>query len=88
MTHRPVTIALPPPNDAPPVDAPQAEALLLTADAVAKLLSVSRLSVWRWRSAGKLPQPIKVGRTVRWRRAEIIAWIDAGCPNCRGPARR
>ena len=76
------------PIDAPPVDAPQAEALLLTADDVSRLLAVSRLTIFRWRAAGRLPAPVRVGRVVRWRRSEIIAWIDAGCPSCRPPARR
>ena len=85
MIPRPVTIALPPPNDAPQVDAAP---MLLTADAVAKLLCVSRLTVFRWRSAGRLPLPVKIGRVVRWRRSEIETWIAQGCPNSRGPARR
>lgn len=28
------------------------------------------------------PEGIKLGRLRRWRRAEILAWIEAGCP-CR-----
>ena len=83
MTHRPVTISPPPPNDVP-----QVEPLLLAVGDVARLLNVSRLTVFRWRSAGRLPLPVKIGRVVRWRRSEIETWIAQGCPNSRGPARR
>lgn len=29
---------------------------------------------------GLMPRPIKIGNSVRFRRQEIIDWIDAGCP--------
>jgi excisionase family DNA binding protein len=61
-------------------------ALLLDAGTVARLLSVSRATVWRMRDAGKLPQPVRLGGAVRWRRADIDAWVRAGCPS-RGPVR-
>ena len=31
-------------------------------------------------AAGRLPRPLKVGRSNRWRLAEIRAWIEAGAP--------
>lgn len=36
-----------------------------------------------WRgmvAAGKAPQPIKVGRSNRWDRGELLAWIAERCP--------
>lgn len=42
---------------------------------VATILSVSTRSVWRLVSRGELPQPIRFGRNVRWRCADIEAWI-------------
>ena len=73
-----------------PIDAPPADdaPLLLTADALARLLAVSKLSIWRWRSAGRLPAPLRIGRVIRWRRSEIETWLAARCPSCRPPARR
>ncbi len=70
----------PPPAD----DVP----LLIAVGDVARLLSVSKLTIWRMRSAGRIPAPIKLGHLARWRRCEILAWIDAGCPTCRPAPRR
>ena len=33
-------------------------------------------SVQRLRAAGTLPEPIKVGRKLRWRREVIERWLD------------
>lgn len=56
-------------------------ALLVNADKLAEMLDISVRTLWRLRSAGKLPLALKVGGCVRWRLAEVHAWIDAGCPN-------
>jgi excisionase family DNA binding protein len=53
---------------------------LLTVDDVAELLKVSTRHVWKLLSAGRFPQPIRIGRSVRWRRADVENWIDDGCP--------
>lgn len=57
-----------------------AEPLLITAQDVARLLKVSTRSLWRLRSAGDIPAPIRVGAAVRWRIDEITKWIADGCP--------
>lgn len=54
--------------------------LLLTSDALARMLQISKRSLMRLRSAGKLPRPVRLGRSVRWRTVEIREWVDAGCP--------
>ena len=54
--------------------------LLITVDQVAELLQVSSRTVWRLRSKGDLPAPLRVAGGIRWRLFEIQAWIDAGCP--------
>jgi len=55
--------------------------LLVGAEALGKLLSVSKATVWRMEAAGKLPRPVRInGNNTRWRTDEIRAWIDAGCP--------
>jgi len=57
------------------------QGLLMSAEKLALLLDVSVRTLWRLRSAGKLPRPVKIGGCVRWRLAEIRAWIAAGCPH-------
>jgi hypothetical protein len=55
-----------------PVDA---DALLTEAEAADFLrLSVRTLQAWRIRIAG--PAFVQVGRAVRYRRRDLIAWID------------
>jgi len=56
---------------------------LLSVRALAHMLDVSTRGVWRLLDAGRMPQPLKIGRSVRWRREAIQEWIDAGCPSCR-----
>ncbi|MCZ6653208.1 MAG: helix-turn-helix domain-containing protein [Planctomycetota bacterium] len=53
---------------------------LLTANGLARALKVSVRQVWKMLSRGDLPSPIKLGRSVRWRSAEIARWLDAGAP--------
>lgn len=62
---------------------PESDPLLLSAARVARLLEISERTLWRLRSAGKLPRPVQVGGSVRWRAEEIRRWIDAGCPPLR-----
>jgi predicted DNA-binding transcriptional regulator AlpA len=54
--------------------------LLQDIDALASLLSRSIPSLRRDDAAGRLPQAVRLGGSKRWRRAEIEAWIEAGCP--------
>jgi len=56
---------------------------LLKAETLAELLSVSKRTVWRWKSAGKLPKPVTIGASVRWRQEDINQWIASDCPNLR-----
>jgi predicted DNA-binding transcriptional regulator AlpA len=58
-------------------------ALLIPDTAAAALAGVSRSHWHALRAAGKLPPSVKLGRAVRWRRDEIIAWINAGCPDAK-----
>jgi excisionase family DNA binding protein len=61
----------------PPADAPAAA--LLDVQAVAALLDCSARHVYRMADAGQLPAPVRLGSLVRWRRAEVLAWLDDGC---------
>ena len=57
------------------------EKLLLSARDLAVLLDIGERTLWRLDSMGKLPKPIRIGSLKKWRRHEIEAWIDAGCPD-------
>jgi predicted DNA-binding transcriptional regulator AlpA len=53
---------------------------LMTVEQLAKLIQKSVRSVWRMRSAGQVPKPVKLGGGVRWRVQDIELWIEQGCP--------
>ena len=55
----------------------------IAVDAVglAELLGLSVRTIRRLDACGKVPQPVKIGGAVRWRREEIDAWLAAGCPD-------
>jgi len=60
---------------------PPAQAMLLTCEEAAGLLSVSRAMFWRLHSQGKVPMPIRLSaRVVRWNRKELVDWLNSGCP--------
>jgi len=52
---------------------------LISAEELANLLAISERSVWRRLSGGDIPEPVRIGKSVRWRLTEIIAWIEGGC---------
>ncbi|MBM4041217.1 MAG: helix-turn-helix domain-containing protein [Planctomycetes bacterium] len=60
-----------------------AAALLLDVRAVAAIVGCSSRNVYRLSDGGRTPRPVKIGRLVRWRRADIETWIAAGCHSCR-----
>ncbi len=53
---------------------------LVSANWLAKYLGISRASLFRLRSAGRMPKPVRVGGIVRWRVEDVRTWVDAGCP--------
>jgi prophage regulatory protein len=55
-------------------------ALLLSDVEAAALLGICRASLHRLRASGKVPLPVKLGRSVRWDRRELEKWIEAGAP--------
>ena len=56
---------------------------VMDVDAVGAMLGCSGRHVYRMADAGKLPRPLRIGALVRWRRADIEAWIADGCKSCR-----
>jgi predicted DNA-binding transcriptional regulator AlpA len=63
-----------------PNPAPAAAPLLVPARAAAALYGVSLATWHRWHAGGRVPAPVRIGATVRWRREELAAHIAAGCP--------
>jgi len=57
------------------------EVIAISAKQLRRLLGVSLRQVWRLNATGKLPQPVRLGGSVRWSRAEVMEWFDAGCPD-------
>ncbi len=59
------------------------EPLLMNATEMAGMLKVSKATLWRLRASGRLPRPVRIGASVRWRIAEIRTWIEEGCSDPR-----
>ena len=54
--------------------------ILLTARQAAAICGKS-LRTWRtWDAGGRIPRPVRIGRSTLWRASELEAWVDAGCP--------
>ena len=68
-------------NREPDKDVGPAIPLALSADELADKLGVSLRHVRRMDSAGLLPRPIRLGRSVRWPVETIQAWVAAGAPD-------
>ncbi len=54
--------------------------MMMSADEIANCLGISSRTVWRLKAKGDLPQSIKIGRAVRWKKSDIFEWIEQGCP--------
>jgi len=54
--------------------------LLISAAELGKLLGVNKSTVWNWHSSGRIPMPVHIGGTTRWKAEEIRRWVEAGCP--------
>jgi predicted DNA-binding transcriptional regulator AlpA len=76
-------------NDAQPSDlrlavlmnkVPEDCGLLIDTHQVAKLLDVSERTIFALEVEKNMPAAVRLGRMVRWRLAEILEWVDAGCP--------
>ena len=68
------------------LDAAPAASVLIDVGQLARLLGVSTRTLWRHVSAGKAPQPVRLGGCTRWRRDDIDRWVADGCPAIRPPA--
>ncbi len=61
------------------MDQPQ----LIDVKTVATMLACSWRNVYRLADRGAMPRPVKVGKLVRWNKAELEAWIANGCKTVR-----
>jgi excisionase family DNA binding protein len=57
---------------------------LLTTREAAKLLGIGERTLWRHSRSGAATAPVTIGGAVRYRRVELLEWIDAGCPRIDG----
>jgi len=55
--------------------------LLVTAEEAARLCGVSRATWFKMRAADRVPAPVRLGGSVRWRTDDLRRWVDAGCPS-------
>ncbi|MBG0802114.1 AlpA family phage regulatory protein [Methylocystis sp. H4A] len=61
--------------------------ILISVAGAAKLTSLSRTAIHRYRREGRFPEPVPLGeRRIAFRRADVIAWIEARIAD--GRARR
>ena len=70
-------------QEAPPPtkQTPQEPSLLLAPKEAARLCNIG-LRTWRRHEVtGRIgPEPVRIGRSVRYRRSQLLDWIEAGCP--------
>jgi excisionase family DNA binding protein len=54
---------------------------LLSVKAVAELLGLSKRTIHRLISSGKIVAPVKISGSLRFRETDIKLWIQLGCPD-------
>lgn len=66
---------------------PSIQPELLTAVQAAEYLGIGTRTLCRWSAEGKAPKPLKLTPhrcgALRYRRADLAAWIARGCPDLR-----
>lgn len=55
--------------------------VLWTAAEVRACLKRSKAAFDRDLAAGRVPEPMRIGRSLRWARREVLEWISAGMPS-------
>ena len=56
------------------------ETALLDVKEASRLCSISASMLYKLNAAGSMPTPIRIGALMRWRRKDLLKWINAGCP--------
>ena len=67
---------------------PEDAGLLIDAKTFAQLLSISSRTLSRLIDLKAIPQPVNLGRLIRWRLSEVLEWIEADCPPQRNWSRK
>lgn len=65
---------------------PEPDPLLVTPREAARLLAVSERTLWSLAAAGEIPR-VRIGRAVRYRVADLRAYVDAPPPKEKGRTR-
>jgi len=60
---------------------PEDAGLLIDTKTFARLLSISSRTLSRLIDLKAVPQPVNLGRLIRWRLADVLEWIEADCPS-------
>jgi predicted DNA-binding transcriptional regulator AlpA len=47
---------------------------LVTQEVMARYRLKSPVSVWQATKSGKIPKPLKIGHTCRWKLTDLLAW--------------
>ena len=55
--------------------------MLLTVGELAQILNLSKRTIHRLNCTGKIPSPVRISGSIRWRQSDIDRWIDLGCPD-------
>ncbi len=62
---------------------PQNAQFAIDAKTFGQRLSLSKRQIFRLSSAGRIPKPIKIGGSVRWKLSDIELWLSMNCPTRR-----
>jgi predicted DNA-binding transcriptional regulator AlpA len=65
-----------------PTDAPAIIPELLTLGQAAAMCSMGNRTLWRHSHNGLAPRPVKIGGLMRYRRMDLLAWIESCCKPC------
>lgn len=60
---------------------PDESGLLIDTKTLARLLSISPRHLIRLQDLKAVPEPVHLGRLIRWPLAEVLEWIEADCPS-------
>ena len=52
---------------------------LLTVKDVAARLRISPRQVWKLLASGRIPEPVRISKSVRFRATDIDEWVRLGC---------
>ena len=59
---------------------PEELPVLIDIQELARMLNRSVGSLERDQASSRVPAPVYIGASRRWRRGEVLAWVEAGCP--------